>query len=151
MSSRLIESIRSFFWIRNEFKLLLRIFKVFFFFCRYFHRVLIWKLQMWEGVTNILNVSMTMIESLMKFLLLYFSNLELFRLLSVCPTVWKVSRYGVFSGLYFLVFGLNTEIYVVNLHIQSEYGKIRTKKNFIFGHFSRSVPKWFWSSPAFTV
>ena len=26
-------------------------------------------------------------------------------------TVWKVSKYGVFSGLYFSILGLNTEIY----------------------------------------
>ena len=37
-----------------------------------------------------------------------------------------------------LVFGLNTEIYGVNLRIQSEYWKIQTRKNSIFGHFSRS-------------
>ena len=42
----------------------------------------------------------------------------------IINTVWKVSKYGVFSGLYFLVFGLNTEIYFVNLRIQSECGKI---------------------------
>ena len=47
--------------------------------------------------------------------------------------------YGVFSGPYFPVFGLNTEIYGVNLCIQSEYRKIRTRKNSVFGHFSRSV------------
>ena len=35
---------------------------------------------------------------------------------------------GVFSGPYFLVFGLNAKIYSVNLHIQSKYGKIRTRK-----------------------
>ena len=29
--------------------------------------------------------------------------------------------------------------YRVNPLIQSEYGKIRTRKNFIYGHFSRSV------------
>ena len=37
----------------------------------------------------------------------------------------QVSKYGVFSGPYFPVFGLNTEIYGVNLHIKSdteEYG-----------------------------
>ena len=28
-------------------------------------------------------------------------------------TAWKVSKYGVFSGLYFPVFGLNTKIYFV--------------------------------------
>ena len=35
-------------------------------------------------------------------------------------TAWKVSKYGVFSC------------------IQSEYRKIQTSKNFVFGHFSRS-------------
>ena len=33
-----------------------------------------------------------------------------------------------FSGPYFLAFGLNTERYSVSLHIQSECGKIRTRK-----------------------
>ena len=33
-----------------------------------------------------------------------------------------------FARAYFPVFGLNTEIYGVNLHIQSEYRKIRTRK-----------------------
>ena len=50
-----------------------------------------------------------------------------------------MSKYGVMSGLYFPVFGLNTEIYLVNLRIQSEYRKIRTRNNSVFGHFSRSV------------
>ena len=54
-------------------------------------------------------------------------------------TVWKVPRYGVFSGPYFFVFRLNAEIYGVNLRIQSEYGKKHTRKNSVFGHFSRSV------------
>ena len=31
-----------------------------------------------------------------------------------------------------------TEIYSVNLHIQSEYGKIWLRKNFVFGHLSRN-------------
>ena len=59
-------------------------------------------------------------------------------------TAWKVSKCGVFSGSYFHVFGLNTEIYEVNFHIQSEYRKIRTRKNGVFGHFSRSgiFSKW---------
>ena len=51
---------------------------------------------------------------------------------------WKVSKYGVISGPYFPVFGLNTEIYFVNLRIQSEYRKIRTRNNSVFEHFSRS-------------
>ena len=35
--------------------------------------------------------------------------------------------------------GLNTEIYGVNNSIQSEYSKIRTRNDSVFGHFSRSV------------
>ena len=38
-------------------------------------------------------------------------------------TAWKVSKYGVISSPYFPVFGLNTEIYFVNLHIPSDTGK----------------------------
>ena len=52
--------------------------------------------------------------------------------------MWKVSKYGVISGPYFPVFGLNMKIYGVNLSIQSEYRKIRTRNNSIFGHFSCS-------------
>ena len=51
----------------------------------------------------------------------------------------KVFKYEVISGPYFPVFGLNTEIYSVNLRIQSKYRKIRTRNNSVFGHFSRSV------------
>ena len=43
-------------------------------------------------------------------------------------TVWKVSKYGVFSGPYFSVFELNTEICSVILCIQSEFRKMRTRK-----------------------
>ena len=52
--------------------------------------------------------------------------------------VWKVSKYGVLSGPYFPAFGLNTERYSVSLHIQFNCGKIGTRKNSVFGHFSRS-------------
>ena len=48
-----------------------------------------------------------------------------------------MSKYGVISGPYFPVFGLNTEIYSVNICIQSEYRKIQTRNNSVFGHFSR--------------
>ena len=41
-----------------------------------------------------------------------------------------------FSGPYFPVIGLNTEIYSVNLLTKCEYRKIRTRKNSVFGHFS---------------
>ena len=53
-------------------------------------------------------------------------------------TAWKVPKYGVISGPYFPAFGLNTERYEVSLRIQSECGKIRTRNNTVFGHFSRS-------------
>ena len=43
-------------------------------------------------------------------------------------TAWKVSKYGVFSGPYLPVSGLNTEIYGVDLRIQSETGKYRPEK-----------------------
>ena len=62
-------------------------------------------------------------------------------------TKWKVWKYGVISGPCFPVFGLNTEIYEVNLRIQSKYRKIRTKKHSLFGHFSRSVWCWEWVLP----
>ena len=51
----------------------------------------------------------------------------------------KMSKYGVFSVPYFPEFGLNTERYSVSLRIQSEVEKIRTRKNSVFGHFSRSA------------
>ena len=54
-------------------------------------------------------------------------------------TAWKVSKYGVISSLYFPVFRLKTEIYEVNLRIQSKYRKIRTRDKSVFGHFSRSA------------
>ena len=58
----------------------------------------------------------------------------------------KVSKYGVISGPYFPAFGLNTEIYSVNLLIQSECRKIRSRNNSVFGHFSRSGFQLTWSS-----
>ena len=54
-------------------------------------------------------------------------------------TAWNVSKYGVISGPHFPVFRLNTEIYFVNLRIQWDYRKIRTRNNSVFGHFSRSA------------
>ena len=63
-------------------------------------------------------------------------------------TAWKVSKYEVFSGPYFSVFLLNTETYEVKLHIKSEYRKMRTRKNSVFGHFLRSgeLSAGFWDS-----
>ena len=53
-------------------------------------------------------------------------------------TASEVSKYGVLAGPYFPVFGLNMDIYGVNLRIQSECKKIQTRKNSVFGHFSYS-------------
>ena len=50
-------------------------------------------------------------------------------------TAWKLSKYGVIFGSYFPVFRRNTEIYGVNLRIQSGYSKIRIRNNSVFGHF----------------
>ena len=58
--------------------------------------------------------------------------------LNIETNAWKVSKYGVKSRPYFPAFGLNTERYSVSLCIQSEYKKIRTRNNSVFGHFSRS-------------
>ena len=54
-------------------------------------------------------------------------------------TLGEVSKYGIISGWYFPVFGLNTERYSVSLRIQSKCRKIPTRNNSVFGHFSRSA------------
>ena len=46
----------------------------------------------------------------------------------------KSARIRSFSGMHFPTFGLNTEIYGVNLPIQSECGKIWDQKNSKYGH-----------------
>ena len=53
-------------------------------------------------------------------------------------TAWKVFKYGVFSGPHFLLFRQVTEIYWVNLHIQSILRKLQ-RKNSLFWHFLCSV------------
>ena len=53
-------------------------------------------------------------------------------------TAWKVSRYGVLSVHIFL-YSDSIRRFTSNLRIQSEYSKIQTRKNSVFGHFSRSV------------
>ena len=63
---------------------------------------------------------------------------EKFKKPSKILTAWGVSKYGVISGPYFPVFRLNMEIYSVNLCIQPEYRKMRTRNNSEFGHISRS-------------
>ena len=48
----------------------------------------------------------------------YYKNGNIFR----TNTAWKVSKYGVISGPYIFVFGLNTEIYGVHSPNQEKYG-----------------------------
>ena len=58
--------------------------------------------------------------------------------------VKSVQKTDFFSGPYFPVFVLNTEIYGVNLYIQFEVNlRIQIEYRKIFGHFSRSqgLPK----------
>ena len=72
----------------------------------------------------------------------YFSNSQIINWLKgSCRdrTAWKMSKYGVFCSPYFPAFGLNVERYSVFLRIQSKCEKIRSRKNSVFGHFSRSV------------
>ena len=76
---------------------------------------------------------------LWSFLNSIFELICLFLFLGKYNTAWKESKYGVISGPYFPAFGLNTERYEVSLRIQSECGKIWTRNNYVFGHFSRSL------------
>ena len=64
-----------------------------------------------------------------------FQRVILFRSRNHCVKSVQIRRFfwSVFS-----LFRLNAEIYRVSFRIQFEYGKIRTRKNFVFGHFSRS-------------
>ena len=51
------------------------------------------------------------------------NNLQVFakvRFFNENHTAWKVSKYVVISDPYLPLFGLNTDIYFVNLRIQSE-------------------------------
>ena len=59
--------------------------------------------------------------------------------MEIVYTARKVSKYGVFCGPYFPASGLNTGRFRVSLRIQSECGKIRTRKNSVFGHFLLSA------------
>ena len=62
--------------------------------------------------------------------------MDYFHVKNLIMNVWQVPKYHCvksvhiwsFSGPYFLVFGLNTERYGVLLRIQSECGKIWTRK-----------------------
>ena len=56
-------------------------------------------------------------------------------------TAWKLSKDLLFSGPYFALFGLNTEIYSVNFCIQSEYREIGLEKTRIEALFTLCLRK----------
>ena len=58
------------------------------------------------------------VEHYVKKELIFFSIFGIYVIIQLTLTV---SEYGVIPGPYFPVFGLNTEIYYINLRIQSEY------------------------------
>ena len=47
------------------------------------------------------------------------------------------------SGPYFSVFGLNTNTCYIDLCIQIESGKIKTRRNYVFGYFSHNARVYF--------
>ena len=53
-------------------------------------------------------------------------NETVIRVYIILYTAWKVSKYGVFFGPYFPVFGLNTEIYGVFSPNAGKYGPEKT-------------------------
>ena len=53
-------------------------------------------------------------------------------------TTRKEQEVAVFFDQPFLVFGANMDIYIANLHIQSEYGQMQTKRNSDFRSFPHS-------------
>ena len=59
-------------------------------------------------------------------------------------TAWKVSKYGVFLAVFSRIWTeyrdlLNTEIYSVNLRIQSKYGKIKISKALYLDNFNAVI------------
>ena len=78
---------------------------------------------------------------------------EIFKFEHLCYWVFLICIFPhsdwIWKFTYFPAFGLNTEIYSVNLHIQSECGKIRTRKtpNTVPFHRGKLLYKT-WSHPA---
>ena len=69
--------------------------------------------------------------------------------LAVAATAWKMSKYGVFSALYFPAFGLNTKRYFLSLSVFSpNAGKYGPEKTPYLGtfNFPKKPKRWkiFW-------
>ena len=58
---------------------------------------------------------------------------------SIISHCMKSVQVRIFCGPHFPTFVLNMERYSISPRIQSECGKIRIRKNSVFGHFSCSV------------
>ena len=71
----------------------------------------------------------------------FYQTLKLILLCAKINTTRKMSVFGIFSGLYFPAFGMNKEIYKVNLRIQSECGKMHTRKTPNTDNF-HAVQRW---------
>ena len=64
---------------------------------------------------------------------------QLYQNPAIAHTAWKVSKYGVISGPYFPVFGLNTETYFVNLRFSPNTLKYEPEITLYFDTF-HAVP-----------
>ena len=64
----------------------------------------------------------------------HFTSLWIFK--GVVIIVWKLPECGVLSGLYFPVLGLNAVLKGVNICILCKKGKMKARKNSIFGHLT---------------
>ena len=89
---------------------------------------LLWLMEKWVICFSIFRGSLFAVDQSLMFTSSLFTTLKVW-------TSWKVSKYRVFSGPYFSVLGLNTEIYGVNLYSQSEYRKMRTRKTLYLDTF----------------
>ena len=98
----------------------------------YFFKSFLKKKTYWSLMTTLrMMVSITKTPTNIELLLLIIIRISKLRFLLRSITAWKVSKYGVFSVPYFPAFRLNTE----RLRIQSECGKIRTRKTPYFDTF----------------
>ena len=65
-------------------------------------------------------------------------RIKTYMFIEKCQLRGNFTNSEFFLVLYFAAFGLNIEIYSVNLYIHSEFRKIRTRKNPEFVHYSCS-------------
>ena len=72
--------------------------------------------------------------------LLYFNPYSIFQ--AFC-TAWRLFQCRASSGPYFSVFGLNTNTCYIDFCIQIESGKIKTRRNYVFGYFSHNARVYF--------